>query len=558
MDGITSGISQAPFKYAAVPAFDMLDQAVRRHPDRPAVDFFGRVWTWSEIGALADRAAAGLQKLGVAKGVNVGLCLPNTHYFIVMYYAILKAGGTVVNFNPLYTEREIASQAKDAEVEIMVSIDLALIQDKISNLVARNAFKRVIICRMAAALPRVKALLYLLLKAKDLASIPKLSPYIGFETIIAGAARASPVQIDPEHDLAALQFTGGTTGVPKAAMLTHANITANVQQLLASRPDIQAGRERILAVLPFFHVFAMTAIMNLGIAIGAELIVLPRLDLKQLMAAIYRCRPTIMTGVPTLYTAISNTLEAGPPERRDLSFMKHCMSGGAPIAAETAERFERVAHCHILEGYGLSEASPVVCATPTDGVKHGSVGPAISGTIVEIRDLADPSVILPSGERGEICVRGPQVMRGYWQRAAETQDVFIDGALRTGDIGYLDADGYLFIVDRIKDLILCGGYNVYPRIIEEAAYLHTAVQDATAIGIPDAYRGQTPKLFVALRPGATATVAELKAFLALHLNKIELPRDVEIRESLPKTMVGKLSKKELVAEELAKSVAAAR
>ena len=558
MDGITSGISQAPFKYAAVPAFDMLDQAVQRHGDRPAVDFFGRVWTWSEIGALADRAAAGLQKLGVTKGVNVGLCLPNTHYFIVMYYAILKAGGTVVNFNPLYTEREIASQAKDAEVEIMVSIDLALIQAKIGNLVAQNTFKRVIICRMAAALPPVKALLYRLLKAKDQAKIPELSPYIGFETITAGAARASPVQIDPQHDLATLQFTGGTTGIPKAAMLTHANITANVQQLLASRPDIQAGQERILAVLPFFHVFAMTAIMNLGIAIGAELIVLPRLDLKQLMAAIYRCRPTIMTGVPTLYTAISNTLEAGPPERRDLSFMKHCMSGGAPIAAETAERFERVAHCHILEGYGLSEASPVVCATPTDGVKHGSVGPAISGTIVEIRDLTDPSVILPSGERGEICVRGPQVMRGYWRRAAETQDVFIDGALRTGDIGYLDPDGYLFIVDRIKDLILCGGYNVYPRIIEEAAYLHTAVQDATAIGIPDAYRGQTPKLFVALRPGATATVAELKAFLALHLNKIELPKDVEIRESLPKTLVGKLSKKELVAEELAKSVAAAR
>jgi long-chain acyl-CoA synthetase len=258
----------------------------------------------------------------------------------------------------------------------------------------------------------------------------------------------------------------------------------------------------------------------------------------------------MLPGVPTLYTAISNAAEASG---KDLSFIKFCVSGGAPITAEAAARFERVSHCEILEGYGLSEASPVVTATKPGAVRHGSVGKALAGTVIEIRDPASPEIILPRGERGEICVRGPQVMRGYYNHPEETDQVFVDGALRTGDVGYLDEDGYLFIVDRIKDLILCGGFNVYPRVIEEAAVMHPAVQEAIAIAVPDAYRGQAPKLFVTLRPGASATPEDIAAFLAEHLNKIEIPRQVEIREALPKTLVGKLSKKELVAEEAAKA-----
>jgi long-chain acyl-CoA synthetase len=312
-----------------------------------------------------------------------------------------------------------------------------------------------------------------------------------------------------------------------------------------------------MGILPFFHVFAMTTVMNLGITIGAELILLPRLDLKLLMKTIIARRPTIMPGVPTLYTAISNAAQGkNGAAGQNLSFIKFCISGGAPIAAEVADRFERISQCSVLEGYGLSETSPVVTATPPGGVRRGSVGRPLPGTIVEIRDPEHPETILPQGQRGEICVRGPQVMLGYYQRPAETDAVFTDGALRTGDIGYLNEDGYLFIVDRIKDLILCGGYNVYPRVIEEAAYLHPAVQDAIAIGIPDGYRGQAPKLFVTLHAGASATGAEIKTFLAGHLNKIEIPKEVEVRDTLPKTMVGKLSKKELVAEELAKSKAA--
>jgi long-chain acyl-CoA synthetase len=556
MDGPMPLQAAASFEADPKPVPELLDAAVRQFGARPAVDFFGRVTTWAEIGALADRAAAGLQALGVGKGSKIGICLPNTPYFIVMYYAILKAGGTVVNFNPLYTQREIAAQARDAGVSIMVSMDLAMIHDKIARLAAEGLFERVIICPMADALPPLKSGLFRLLKRRELARVAEAGPYIRFATLAGGAPRPAPVAIDPLRDIAALQFTGGTTGIPKAAMLTHANITANVQQLIAGGAEIQPGAERIIGVLPFFHVFAMTVVMNFGVATGAELILMPRLDIKALMATIRRTRPTILPGVPTLFTAISNAAEQAKGRQPDLGFIKFCMSGGAAIATETAQRFERLSHCEMLEGYGLSETSPVVTISPPGQVRRGSVGVALPGTVIEIRDREHPEIILPQGEKGEICIRGPQVMAGYYNRPDETAKVMVDGALRTGDIGYLDADGYLYIVDRIKDLILCGGYNVYPRVIEEAAYQHQAVLDAVAIGIPDAYRGQTPKLFVTLRPGHDATGEQIRVFLAKYLNKIEMPKTVEIRETLPKTMVGKLSKKELVAEEIARQASA--
>jgi long-chain acyl-CoA synthetase len=552
LDGLIAPASAAQeFHFTPIPAHQMLDDAVRRFARRPAIDFLGKRTTYAELGKLVDRAAAGLQGLGVKPGVHVGLCLPNTPYFVVMYFAILKAGGTVVNFNPLYTEREIENQARDADVRIIVSLDLAMIHDKIANLAEKSLFDTVIACSMTAALPPAKAALFRLAKAKELAAIPNRRPYIRFAALTALPRTADPVEIDPEQNIATLQFTGGTTGTPKAAMLTHANITANVRQILHSGPNLREGKERILGILPCFHVFAMTTVMNLGLTIGAELILLPRLDIKMLMKTIARRRPTIMPGVPTLYTAISNAAqEAGISS---LAFIKFCISGGAPIPAEIADRFERISGCRILEGYGLSETSPVVTATRPGEFRRGSVGRALPGTTIEIRDPDHPETLLPQGKSGEICIRGPQVMRGYYNRAQETEAVFTNGALRTGDIGVLDADGFLFIVDRIKDLILCGGYNVYPRMIEEAAYQHKDVQDAIAIGIPDSYRGQAPKLFVTLRPGATTTAPELHQFLTTHLSKIELPKEIEIRDSLPKTLLGKLSKKELIAEETAKT-----
>ena len=548
METLSIAAAKAPlFAASGTSAATMLEQAVAQYGPRPAMDFFGRRTSYAKLGRLVSHAAAGLQAFGVAKGVNVGLCLPNCPYYVVMYHAILKAGATVVNFNPLYTAHEIEAQSRACDVKMMVTLDLALIQDKIAPLVDKNLFEQVIVCRMAKALPPLKSLLLRSFKRRDLAEIPGQPPYVEFSDLIWGGKPFTPVAINPAEDTAVLQFTGGTTGTPKAAMLSHANITINVAQLRAVFPEVALGQERFLAVLPLFHVFAMTSIMNFGLSIGAEILLMPRLDVKEMMRIIFRCRPTILPGVPTLFTAICNAAEG--MKNPDMRFIKFCISGGAPLAAETQERFERLAHTKILEGYGLSETSPVVAFNKFGATRLGGVGPAIPGTTIEIRDPANPQSLLPQGERGEICVRGPQVMQGYYHRPVETAAVFADGSLRTGDIGYLDAEGYLYIVDRIKDLIITGGYNVYPRTIEEAAYQHPAVQDAIAIGIADSYRGQVPKLFVTLRAGASATPAEILAFLATHLNKIEIPKSVEIRDSLPRTLVGKLSKKELVAEE---------
>ncbi len=549
MDGVSAPQQAAPLEFEPVPAWTMLDDTVQRFPNLPAIDFFGRRWSWAETCALAERAAAGLQRIGVGKGVAVGLCLPNTPYSVVMFYAILKAGGTVVNFNPLYTETQIGSQARDVGVRVMVATDLKMIQDKIGALAGQGAFDHVVICRFAAVLPALTGLAFRLFKRGEVARVPAQAPYLPFERLIAGAAQPADVVVDPARDIAVLQFTGGTTGLPKAAMLSHANIVANVRQVLASGLPVREGQERILGVLPLFHVFAMTGVMNLGVALGAELLLLPRPEMKPMLRLMRRRRPTLLLGVPTLFNAIGNAAEA---KNLDLSFIKYGVSGGAAIAAEAAERFTRITGCQILEGYGLSETAPVLTLNPPGGARRGSVGQALPGTLIEIRDPEAPERRMPPGEKGEICAAGPQVMPGYHNQPEATAEAFVDGLLRTGDIGYLDADGYLFIVDRIKDLILCGGYNVYPRVIEEAAHQHPAVREAVAIGVPDAYRGQAPKLFVTLCPGATATGEEIRQMLRQHLNKIELPAEVEIRETLPKTLVGKLSKKELVAEEAAK------
>jgi long-chain acyl-CoA synthetase len=542
--GVTPG-------FTPTAAGEILDQAVRQFPRHKACDFLGRRTDYAELGRVTNAAAAGLQKLGVTKGTKIGICLPNCPYSIIMYFAVLKAGGTVVNFNPLYTVKEIEIMAREADVAMMVTIDVAVVFNNISRLAAQGLFKRVIVCRLADVLPPLQGWALRLFGRKSLGAVPDHAPYVEFSRLIAGPTTPAPVEIDPVKDMAVMQFTGGTTGTPKAAMLSHANLTANLWQAQCVMPNLQRGQERFLSLLPFFHVFCMTAVMNLGLSIGAELLLLPRMDIKQLMRTLYKRRPTVLPGVPTLFTAISAAAEKSG--KTDLSFIKLCVSGGAALSIEVKERFERISGSHIMEGYGLSETSPVVSFTLAGHEKPGSVGPAVPGTIIEIRDPANPEILLPQGERGEICVRGPQVMLGYYNQPDETAYVFTDGAFRTGDVGYLDEEGYLFIVDRLKDVIICGGFKVYPRVIEEAAYLHPAVQDAVAIGIPDAYRGQSPKLFVTLRPDAVATGEEILQFLRKELNPIEMPKKVEIRDSLPKTMVGKLSKKELIAEEAQKS-----
>ncbi|MFS8038013.1 long-chain-fatty-acid--CoA ligase [Xanthobacter sp. AM11] len=530
------------------PVPDLLAASVAEHGPRPAMSFFGRKWTYAELGALVDKVAAGLQAQGVHKGTKVGLCLPNTPYSVIFFFAVMKAGGIVVNFSPLYVERELRHQIRDSGTEIMVVPDLKLIHSRVAAVAQEAGLKHIIVCPMAGILPFPKGLLFTLFKRKEQAQYKAGDGlHLNYRDLLRHAERPTPVPVDPARDVAVLQYTGGTTGVPKGAMLTHANVSANAHQVIAHADCERIGVFKVLGVLPLFHVFAMQTVMLIPICLGAEIILVPRFQLDDLLNRIEREKPTMFPGVPTIYAAINNV--AGI-EDRDLSSLTLCISGGAPLPKEVRERFEQLTGCKLVEGYGLSETSPVVTANPPLGlVKDGSVGTALPQTAIEIRDLADPARTVGVGAKGEVCVRGPQVMAGYYQRPDETASAFIDGALRTGDVGYFDADGYLFLVDRIKDVILCGGYNVYPRVIEEALYLHPAVSEAVAIAIPDSYRGQAPKAFVTLRQGSEATPEELMTFLSAQISKIELPKAVEIRESLPKSVVGKLSKKELVEEE---------
>jgi len=533
------------------PVHEYLEATVSRFGNRPAADFMGKVWTYSELGELVDRTAAGLQAMGVGPGVHVGLCLPNTPFYTIFYFAILKIGGTVANFNPLYVEREIAFQARDADVRIMVTMDLKVIYDKVEDVRREKTLDKIIVCPMAFCLPKVKRALFGLFKRKELAEIPRDGAHVRFDDLQTSGKAPRPVEIDPAEAIAVLQYTGGTTGVPKGAMLTHRNLSANIEQMRCIFEKARAGEERMLCVLPFFHVFAMTVAQNLSVILGAEMVLQPRFELKALLDAIVRKKVTLFPGVPTIYTAINN---APMTEKYDLSSINLCLSGGAPLPVEVKEQFEKVTGCILVEGYGLTESSPVAAVNPLDdSSRAGSIGRLAPGTRARFVSIEDRVSEVPVGEKGELLLHGPQIMKGYWKRPdATAESITEDGFLHTGDVGYVDSDGFIYLVDRIKDLILCSGYNVYPRVIEEAIYQHPAVDETIVIAVPDEYRGQTPKAFIKLKEGCAVTGEEMKSFLKDHLSTIELPREFEFRDELPKTMVGKLSKKELVEEEARK------
>lgn len=534
------------------PVPDILDASVERYPARRAMTFLGRAWTYGDLGALVDRVAAGLQEQGVGKGTKVGLCLPNMPYSVVFFFAVMKAGGTVVNFSPLYVERELNEQMRDSGVTMMVVPDLKMIHGKVQAAAQGTEVRRIVVCPFSSVLPAIQGLMFSLLRRAERAYVPAGDGlHMYFRELLTGPARPEPVAIDPARDICLLQYTGGTSGTPKGAMLSHAAVSINAQQVIHHADCERIGVRGVVGVLPLFHVFAMQTVMLIPITLGAVIHLVPRFERGRLLDLIEREQPTLLPGVPTLYTA----LNAAPDiERRDLSSLNLSICGGAPLPHEVRTRFEELTGCKLVEGYGLSEASPVVTAgQPLGVVKPDSVGTALPGTIVEIRGLEEPHPVLGAGQVGEVTVRGPQLMAGYHNRPRETQQAFIEGALRTGDVGYLDTDGYLFLLDRIKDVIIVGGFNVYPRSIEEALYRHPAVAEAVAIGIPDSFRGEAPKAFVTLREGAEATPEQILAFLEKELSRVQMPVAVEIRESLPRTLVGKLSKKELVAEEKARA-----
>jgi long-chain acyl-CoA synthetase len=528
----------------------MLDKALGLYAKKPCTHFLGRTQTYAEIGQQIERVAAGLQRQGVVRGTRVGLFLPNCPTYIVYHYAALKLGAVIVNYNPLYTLDELSFQIKDSGTELMITLDLKVLFEKIEALIVSGTLRRAVVASFAALLPGPKSVLFKLFKGRDLAhpTASKVASQIILDaTITENDGTYVPAVIDPLADLAVLQYTGGTTGAPKGAMLTHANITINVQQSAAwSAHRLTSGQERILAVLPFFHVFAMTGIMHFGISEGAEIIILPRFVLDDTVQLIAKMKPTVMPGVPTLFSAIMGHKAA---KSLDLKSLKLCLSGGAPLPAEVKKGFESLTGATLVEAYGLSETAPGATCNPLDGrAKIGSIGQPLPGTSIAIRDPAAPDRELPLGQPGEICIAGPQVMLGYWNRSAETAEAFHAGFFRTGDVGYMDQDGFVFIVDRLKDMIICSGFKVYPRHIEEKLYQHPAVEEVTVIGVKDSYRGEVPKAYIKLKAGMLATELEVLKFLDGKVSKIEMPVSIEFREALPKTIIGKLSKKELRAE----------
>ncbi len=537
-------------KIPAKPLYALLDEAEAAFPNRNALDFLGKHTTYAELGAEVRRLTGALKELGVRPHTKVGLCLPNCPQFVIGYFAILRAGGTVVNFNPLYSASELAHQIQDSGTEVMITLSLAQIYPKVATSLHTTPLKKIIVTDMQDALPLVKAAGFTLLKRGLVAQVPEDGDHLHWKDLLHHAEDHAPIRPDPEHSVAVLQYTGGTTGVPKGTMLTHANLYINVHQTALWYPEAHKGYEKMMAVIPLFHVFAMAVVMNAGLAFGAEIILHPRFDLKAILHDIGHKKPTLMPGVPTMYAAIANLKGI---EKYNLRSLKMCFSGGAPLPVEVKRKFEELTSCVLIEGYGLSETSPVVAANPLRGVnKPGSIGLPVPGTIIEVTDLDEPATLLSLGETGEICIRGPQVMLGYWQQMNETTNVLrrcADGGLRlhTGDIGFIDEDGYTHIVDRKKEMIISGGYNVYPRHLEEYLYQHPAVLEAAVIGVQHEVRGEVPKAFVVLREGQRASEAELRDYLKTKLPPYAIPASVEFRDTLPKTLIGKIDKKALKA-----------
>ena len=446
---------------------NLLDQAVQAFGPRPCTYFMGKRLSFAEIGALSDRVAKGLRALGVGEGVKVGLLLPNTPTFVIFYYGVLKAGGTIVNFNPLYSLEELEFQIRDSGTKIMVTLDLALTFEKVEALLKSRTLDKAVVASFPSLLPSLKSVGFKLLERTKLANVSASAVtdrIVRAPALIANDGRYDPPAITPEA-IAVLQYTGGTTGTPKGAMLTHANLTVNVGQVRAWQNRQATERDRMLCVLPLFHVFAMTTVMNFSIASGMEMILLPKFELVSTLKLIGKLRPTMMPGVPTLFNAMLRHPHVG---NFDLSSLEYCISGGAALPIEVKRGFEAISGCGVVEGYGLSETSPVVCCNPVDAVREGSIGLPLPATEVSIRSLEDPSQEMPRGEPGELCIAGPQVMTGYWNKPRETEGSFVGRYFRTGDVGYMDEDGYIFIVDRIKDMINASGFKVYPRRIEDA------------------------------------------------------------------------------------------
>ena len=547
--GVSWNVSIPP----AQPLPNVLQSAANRWPDRVGLDFYDRTFTYPELLQQAARVAKGLQALGVGPGVHVGLHMLNTPHYLLSFFGVMMAGGRVVNFSPLAAKRELAHQLADSEAQIMITLGIPALYDQISGLIGTAQFKKLVVCQLDDFLPAQTARAMLGPQATRTGSEHE----IDFSKLVDNDGQYTPRTYGPLQDeIAVLQYTGGTTGEPKGAMLTHANFWSvlNIYDHWRGSEVIE-DNSKALVVLPLFHIFGLTSSMLGSMFVGTQIVLLLRFDAERALIDISRKKITRFGGVPTMFAGLVNHPRLA---EFDLSSLKRCGSGGAPLPADVLQRFKSLTGLTPKEGYGLTETCPLATLQIVDGEpREGSVGLPAPHTLIEIFDVETGEKRMPIGEHGEVCITGPQVMKGYWKKPEATAEAMRGGRFHTGDIGYLDQDGYLTLVDRKKDMILSGGYNVFPRNIEEAIYEHPSVAECTVIGIPDAHRGQSAKAFIALKQGSAAfTYEELIAFLRDKLAKYELPTELEIRASLPKTAVGKLTKKELVAEELAKRVKA--
>ncbi len=504
---------------------EMLAHTVSEHPDAEAMTFYGHKTTYRELEDAVHAFASALQQAGIQKGDRVAVMLPNSPHFVISYYGILTAGGIVTQVNPMLVERELQYILTDSGAKAIVALDT--VYPRVRAVEAETDLEKVIVASLQSGGQSV-------------------SPDETFEAFLASGKNHEfhPVSINPAEDVAILQYTGGTTGRSKGAMLTHRNLLANVVQSFEFfKSDFHPGQDRCLTVIPLFHVFGMTACMNLTLYAGSSLVLLPRFDIKEVLETIKREKPTSFPGVPTMYVALTNYPGV---EEYGVDSIRTCNSGSAPMPVELMREFERRTGAKVLEGYGLSEASPTThCNPPFAERKPGSVGIGFPSTEYKIVDTETGERELPIGELGELIIHGPQVMKGYWNMPEETKKALRNGWLYTGDLARMDEQGYVYIMDRKKDLIIASGYNVYPREIEEVIYEHPAVKEAAVIGVADPYRGETVKAFIVLKDGANATEQDIADYCKANMAPYKVPKLIEFRSELPKTNVGKVLRRTL-------------
>ncbi len=528
-----------PLEYPPLALQDLLDRSVEKFPKRIAIIFSGAKLSYQKLGELSKRFAASLQEFGIGKGEKVAIMLPNLPQTIIAFYGVTRLGAIVVPINPLYTEREIEFQLEDSGANTIIVLDA--LYPKIANLQSKN----VIVVRAEEYLPRVLSLLYSLKKERKV-KIEKRNGLFFFKDLVAKKPSKFSFPKPSPEDIVLLQYTGGTTGLPKGVVLTHKNLVANVTQVRHWYSTLKEGKEVFLFVLPFFHIYGLTVSLNFPIYIGATLVVLPSFNAVSILKAISTYKVTIFPGIPSMYTAL---LSQKRLKEYDLSSLRFCSSGASALFPQILKDFEEKTGAKLIEGYGLTEASPVTHSNPIEGErKAGSIGIPLPDTDCRLKDLEEGKRDLSPNEIGELCIQGPQVMKGYWNRDSETASALRDGWLYTGDMARMDEDGYFYIVDRKKDMVIVGGYNVYPKEVEDVISLHPKVKEVAVIGAPDKLRGEKVVAFVGLQEGKKARAEEIISFCRERLAKYKIPKKVEFRRELPKTYLGKVSRKDLKKE----------